>query len=224
MKKLLVFLACYAATFQLFAQTFDFGCLLKLQSAAQTNDNPQAPQDGVTQWDAFLAPGVNAYGSCVFFKHLAATLRAGYVRKGYEENAQLGTIGDPASFHDEKLHNTSDNINLDVLLGYRGTNKRHFKFDVYTGLQTDFLLKYRLESDKYPINEFYPTNQFKEKWSPVVLNYVAGIGLWMPKFIGLSFEFSRGVTPNLRTSSLRVKNWVWALNLILSVNDLLRKD
>lgn len=221
MKNLLTFLLSGLTCIALSGQKMDYGCVLKLNAAAQTNTNPQIPADGTMQWDALTTPGAGVYADYALTRHFFSMARLGYIRKGYKVAATFGTIGIPESFHDEVLHNTFDNLSLDLLLGYQIQTRSNLKWRCYSGLQTDFQLAYRLQTNFYPVNGFYPDNQFSKKWNRVILNYVVGAGLMLPRLAGLSFEFSRGITPNLRTPSLVIKNWIWSLNVYLSIRDML---
>ena len=221
MKNLLTFFLSSLTYIALSGQKMDYGCVLKLNAATQTNTNPQIPADGTTQWDALTTLGAGVYADYTLTRHFFSMARLGYIRKGYKVAAQFGTIGVPESFHDKVLHNTFDNLSLDLLLGFQIQTKSNLKWRCYSGLQTDFQLGYRLQSNFYPVNGFYPDNQYSAKWNKVILNYVAGAGIMLPRLAGLSVEFGRGITPNLRTPSLVIKNWIWSLNLYLSIRDML---
>ncbi|HMT54940.1 MAG TPA: hypothetical protein PKD16_17915 [Saprospiraceae bacterium] len=148
-------------------------------------------------------------------------------QRGYSENAQTGVIftPEPIPFSYPSLQNRFNYISIDAKLKYLKNNSKKLKISPLVGLSTNFLISKDIESERmYPINEWYPVNQYKDNWNTLNLNYILGFSLYQLNKYSIDFEFNRSITPLLKVETLIVKDWAWSMKLNISVQKLLSQD
>jgi len=142
----LAFIACHAVCGIVVSQSFDFGINVIYNSSSHTNYDPTIPEDGTFQWNSLGTWGGGVYGFKDFSSKFGANLSLNYQQKGYKELAQVGYIpGGP--IYDENLRNTLDYLSLGLTLKYSILESRSLKTYLNIGLENNFLIDYKIESD-----------------------------------------------------------------------------
>ncbi|MEM7659158.1 MAG: outer membrane beta-barrel protein, partial [Bacteroidota bacterium] len=198
-----------------------YGVAFQQNFAAQINYNPLIPQDGRFQWNSLHTYGLGAFYERSLSPKWSVELYAAYQLKGYREIAQLAEVGIPNSFRENEFHNRFRYLSVRVHPTYYLSHSHLFRPYLSAGLQGDFLLNYDLASDRYPINLFYPVNEYGDfrRWS---IGYVLRAGVLLNNLLALEWSFQHDLTSILDKENLRVWNWVPGINFRLNVQEISR--
>ena len=206
-----------------FGQSFDYGITAIYNSSTQTNTDPTLPEDGTFQWNYLGAWGAGVYALKDLSSKFATNLSLNFQQKGYKENAQVGYVpGGPV--YDEQLENKFNYLNADLALRYQLYSGPTLAADIGLGIEYSYLLNYDLESDFFPINSFYPVNEYQDKWENNNLSILPTISLIFDQATTFQFGFNGSLSPVLKTENLIVKNWIWTFRLSQSVPAIFKKD
>jgi len=152
----------------------------------------------------------------------ATHLSLNYQQKGYKENAQVIYVpGSP--LYDEQLENKFDYLNADLSLQYRIFSGHSLTTALSLGLEYSYLLDYTLESDIFPINNYYPVNEYQDQWEKHNVSILPSISLIFDQATTLEFGFNGSLSPVLKTENLIVKNWIWTFRLSHSIPAIFKK-
>jgi len=204
------------------SQTLDYGLVFIWNNSTQTYNDPTIPEDGTSQWNYLGTFGGGAYATKAISLRTAAQLDINYQQKGYKEIAQVGFIpGGP--FSEMNLRNTFNYLSADLAI-------KHLLFHspsigTYIGLAVEYsyLLNYDIESDFFPINNFYPVNAYQDKWEKHNISLVPSISLTIDQAITLLFGFNRSLPPVLKAENLVVKDWIWTVRGSISIPSFFHK-
>lgn len=203
------------------AQNFDYGLVIIYNSSTQTNSDPTTPEDGRSQWNYLGTWGGGIYVVKGLSQKFATTLSVNFQQKGYKEIAQVGVIGGP--FNEEQLRNTFNYICADFSIKYQLFNSKSLRTFINLGLEYGYLLDYEIESDFFPINNFYPVNAYQDKWENNNLSIIPSLSFTFTKSTSFEFGFNRSLSPVLETDNLVVKDWIWTFRLSQSIPALFKK-
>ena len=219
-----LFLFCFLSSpiVSTFSQKVDYGALLIYNSSSQTNYDPTIPEDGTFQWNALGTWGAGAYALKSLSPKFSSSLSVLYQQKGYRELAQVVYFfGGPINYED--LRNTFDYLSADLAIHYRITNSQTLSTFISLGVEYSYLLDYEIESDIFPINNFYPVNAYQDKWETHNVSIIPSVSFTFYQATTLEFGFNRSLTPVLETENLIVKDWIWTFRLSQSVPALFKK-
>ena len=201
-----------------FSQNIDYGIRLVYNSSAHTNYNPQVAEDGTFQWNALGTYGVGGYVIRPLSLRMDIEVDVIYQQKGYKEIAQVGNwFGSHLIVNEGKFRNTFNYVSSTVILRYAVFTSKTTDYIMQVGLEHNYLLNHKIESDFFPINSFYPVNAYQDRWKKHTLNAVIGIGVEVDAGVKLDFGLNTSLTPVLKASNLVVKDWIWTTRLGLSI-------
>jgi len=126
--------------------------------------------------------------------------------------------------YDEQLENKFNYLNADLSLQYQLFSGPSIAADIGLGIEYSYLLNYDLESDFFPINSFYPVNEYQDKWQNNNLSILPTLSLIFDQATTFQFGFNGSLSPVLKTENLIVKNWIWTFRLSQSVPAIFKKD
>lgn len=205
-----------------FFQNIDYGILFEYNNSSHTNLDPTKPEDGTFQWNSLSTFGIGIYGSKVVAKKLLLYSSFKFTQHGYNEDAQTGIIFAPDSipFSYPSLQNRFNYITLSFSGKYLKNENHKLKISPIGGISVNYLVSRKIESEKiYPIYDFYPVNQYKNNWNKVNLEYLLGVSIFQLNKFSLDFGFKRSLTPLLSVETLEVKDWIWTVNLNISLKN-----
>jgi hypothetical protein len=205
-----------------FGQSIDYGITVIYNSSSQTNSDPTLPEDGTSQWNYVGTWGAGIYALKNLSSRFATTLSLNYQQKGYKENAQVIYVpGGPVYY--EQLKNIFNYLNADLALQYRIFSGSSLTTALSLGLEYSYLLGYVLESDFFPINNYYPVSEYQDQWEKSVISILPSISLIFDQATTLEFGFNGSLSPVLKTENLIVKDWIWTFRLSHSIPAVFKK-
>ena len=200
----------------IYSQKLDYGAVLIYNSSSQTNYDPTIPEDGTFQWNSLGTWGAGVYALKGISPKFATSLSLLFQQKGYREIAQVGFVpGGP--IYDEDLRNTFNYLSADLAAKYRISNSQTSRIFINLGVEYSYLLDYDIESDFFPINNFYPVNTYQDNWATHHVSIVPSISFTFYQSTTFEFGFNRSLTPALETENLIVKDWIWTIRLSQSL-------
>lgn len=225
MKKILINLAfsfCFITS--AYSQTENtenrFGLFYSKNFSSQINFNPQIPEDGQFQWNTLATFGIGAYYDKMLGENLGLNTQIIYQVKGYKERAQIAEVLIPDSYRQNEYANTFRYITLEVNPVYYFSKSKVITPFISAGLNGNFLINNHIGSDVYPMQNFYPVNEYEgfRKWS---LGYNLSAGSHFNNLLSLEGKFHRDITPILNRHNLQVWNWVWSINFKLNIQQII---
>lgn len=204
------------------AQSFDYGVIIIYNSSSQTNSDPTIPEDGTSQWNSLGTWGGGLYTMKELSQKFATSLILNYQEKGYKEIAQVGYIpGGPVN--EERLKNTFKYMSADLFLKYGIIKSPSLETFINLGIEYSYLLDYKIQSDFFPINSFYPVNEYQDRWEKHNVSLIPSISLTFDQATSLEFGFNGSISPVLKTKNLVVKDWIWTVRISKSIPSIFRK-
>lgn len=207
----------------IYSQRLDYGVVLIYNSSSQTNYDSTIPDDGTFQWNSLGTWGAGAYALKGISPKFATSLSLQFQQKGYRELAQVGNIPQ-GPIYDRDLRNTFNYLSADLSIKYRITNSQTLSTFINLGVEYSYLLDYEIESDFWPINNFYPVNAYQDNWETHNVSIIPSISFTFYQSTTLEFGFNRSLTPVLETENLIVKDWIWTFRLSQSIPALFKKE
>jgi hypothetical protein len=120
--------------------------------------------------------GAGIYALKSLSSRFATNLSLNYQQKGYKEYAQVIYVpGGP--LYDEQLENKFNYLNADLSLQYQLFSGPSLAAGIGLGIEYSYLLSYDLESDFFPINNFYPVNEYQDRWEKNNVSILPSISL-----------------------------------------------
>lgn len=221
MKSIFLFLFNLLAVAAFSQKEYDFGLLVKGNLATQTTKDPTKPEDGTFQWDNLATFGLGIFGSKEIRKNIHLCSRLTYLKKGFKEIGDYGSIGGAPIFESATFQNSFHYISIDIL-GKIFLSKKNVRPYVHAGLQGSVLFSKNLESDIFPNNGFYPMSEYGN-YKTNSNSWILGLGLEMNKTLSIEAEVNRDFTPVIKKDNLLVKNWLWSLSMQVSLYNILKK-
>ena len=222
-KLMLMLILTITISTKCYLQNMDYGLLFETNLSSHTNINPTKPEDGQLQWNLLNTFGIGAYASKNFLNNINVTTALLFRQRGYNEEAQNGPITLPIISY-PSLQNRFNYLSLDVKLKYLKNNRHKIAISPLIGISMNTLVSRNLESERIDeINDSYPVSEYQNNWKTLNLNYLIGFSVFQANRYSLDFSFARSITPLLSIETLVVKDWVWSMNLSISLQQLLKK-
>jgi hypothetical protein len=146
----------------------------------------------------------------------AIQLDLNYQQKGYKEIAQVGFFpGGPVN--EMNLRNTFNYISADLSIKHLLFHSPTLQTIIGLGVEYNYLLNYNIESDFFPINNFYPVNAYQDRWEKHNISLIPSLSFAFDQAITVLFGFNRSIIPVLEAENLVVKDWIWTVRTSVSV-------
>jgi hypothetical protein len=207
--------------------SFGYGVELKMNYSTQLNTNPSKPQDCTFQNAGLDRLGAAAFVEYKGYKHLAFLSKAGYIPNGFRYSFQT-----PISYVNDQGHTITmtDYRNYDYqynylfidLLAKHSFGKGLITPNFYAGVRGKYLVSKKIGLPyvfEDPTSSYYGYNSFKSG----AMGYVIGGGFQMDGIVNVEFETNMDLTHSVSTPVLKVKNWVWTVNIGINISRLIKK-
>lgn len=190
--------------------------------AQQLNYDPQFPENGKFIWNTLVAQGAGVFYHHPISRRFWVHNQVSYQVKGYKEIAQFAIVSIPGSFSESTFINSFRYLSLDIQPAWLWLDRPYLDAFVTGGFSADVLTGTRIGSNVWPINLFYPVNEY-DRFRRLTPGFRFGVGGVLNDLLVVEGAFQRDLVPIMDKPNLRIWNWGFSVRMGLELGRLVEE-